>query len=165
MKSILKVAAFGLAWMLFVSASSIQSCHAAEAEQEAASLWINAGGMSYHFDRSKQFNERNTGVGVELRLRDDVSLMTGRHINSMATMTHYVAANYQPFSVGPFKVGASVGFMDGYRLKNNGRAFFAAIPMLTYEGKHLGFNAGVIPDIPSQHVDGAVVLQIKVRAF
>jgi hypothetical protein len=162
MKSILKITAFGLAWAVLVSASSLQSCHAAEGEQ---SIWVNAGGISRHFDRSKNFNESNTGFGAEWRFRDDASVMVGQYRNSMRDTTHYAALNYQPLQLGPVRIGASVGVMDGYRLMRNGGTFFAALPMVSYEGKTFGVNVGVIPNVPSKHIDGAVIFQLKVRAF
>lgn len=55
--------------------------------------------------------------------------------------------------------------MTGYPLKNDGGAFFAAIPMATWEGKSFGINVGVIPDLPKQHVDGAVVVQFKFKVW
>lgn len=161
MNNLLKLAVFSLTTLAVVAASSLQSCKAAENE---SSLWVNTGGFSKHFDDNGR-NETNLGLGVEYRLRDDVSVMTGFHTNSLNLRTRYAAVNYQPFEIGPFKIGASIGVMDGYPLKNEGKMFFAALPMVTYEGKFVGVNLGVIPNIPSQHVEGAFVAQIKFKMF
>lgn len=134
-------------------------------ESEASELWVNTGGISYHFDRSKGFNEVNPGLGVEYRLNSGVSVMGGFHKNSIDLRTTYAAVNYQPFSIGPIKIGASVGFMTGYPVIREGAAFFAALPFATYEGKRFGVNVGVIPNIPSRHIDGAVVFQFKFRVL
>lgn len=129
------------------------------------SLSLTLGGMSYHFDRSKGYNEHNTGLGLEYRFREDVSVTVGQYRNSVRNDTHYAAINYQPLSVGPVRIGASIGVMDGYPNMRNGGAFFAALPMLTYETKHFGVNFGVIPDVPKKGIDGAFILQLKYKLF
>lgn len=137
----------------------------AEAQEvEQSSLWINTGGFSKHFEDNGR-NETNLGLGAEYRFRDDLSVMAGYHKNSLNLRTAYAAVNYQPLEIGPLKVGASIGVMTGYPQKNKGGGFFAALPMITYEGKTFGANFGVIPNIPSQHVEGAFVLQLKFKAF
>lgn len=157
MKDILKVIAFGTVFAIIMLVASIQKCQASE-------LWINTGGFSKHFEDNGR-NEVNLGLGAEYRFRDDLSVMAGYHKNSLDLRTRYVAVNYQPFGVGPFKIGASVGVMDGYPMKSEGKGFFAVLPMVAYEGDMFGANLGVIPDIPNQHVEGAVVLQLKFKAF
>jgi len=99
------------------------------------------------------------------RFRDDLSVMAGYHKNSLDLRTRYVAVNYQPWTIGKVKIGASVGYIDGYPAKNNGGGFFAVLPMATIEGAVLGASFGIIPNIPSQNVEGAVVLQLKFKAF
>lgn len=157
MKSILQVITWGTVWALIVSLSSIQSCKASE-------LWVNTGGFSKHFEDNGR-NETNLGLGAEYRFRDDLSIMAGYHKNSLSLRTRYAAVNYQPLEMGPFKIGASVGVMDGYPMKSEGKGFFAVLPMVTYEGDRFGANFGIIPNIPSQHVEGAFVVQFKFRAF
>ena len=157
MNQTLKVVLGGIAFATILSVGSIQSCKADE-------LWINTGGFSKHFENNGR-NETNLGLGAEYRFRDDLSLMAGFHKNSLDLRTTYAAVNYQPFTVGSIKIGASVGVMTGYPQKNGGGGFFAVLPMMTYEGTRFGANFGVIPNIPSQHVEGAFVLQLKFKAF
>ena len=71
--------------------------------------------------------------------------------------------NWQPWSIGPIKLGATVGVMDGYPSLAKGGTFFAALPMATWEGKRYGVNVGVIPSIGK--VDGAVIVQFKLRVY
>lgn len=158
MKQALKVIAFGLVWMILLAVSSIQA-----SELFTDKLWVNTGALSYHFDRSKSFNEVHAGLGVEWRANEDLSVMVGFHNNSLNLRSRYASVQYQPLHLGPVKIGVSAGALDGYPLKRNGGAFFAAIPMATIEGKRFGVNIGVIPDIPSKHIDGAVVVQFKWR--
>jgi hypothetical protein len=155
--SVGKVLTIMLTWLiLFVTLFVQNSC-------EASELWINTGAVSRHFDRAKQFNEVHPGLGVEWRANEDLSVMAGFHKNSLNLRSRYASVQYQPLHIAGIKFGVSAGLLDGYPLKKDGGAFFAAIPMATWEGKTFGFNVGVIPNIPKQHVDGAVVVQFKWR--
>lgn len=157
MKQALKVIAFGLVWMILLAVSSIQA-----SELFTDKLWVNTGGVSKHFQDNGR-NEVHPGLGLEYRINSDTSVMLGYHKNSLSLRSRYASVQYQPLHLGSIKIGVSAGALDGYPLKRNGGAFFAAIPMATWEGKRFGVNIGVIPDIPSQHIDGAVVVQFKVR--
>lgn len=126
-------------------------------------MWINVGGFSRHFARNKGYNESNLGLGVEYRLTPDASVMAGSYYNSNRRTTTYATVNWQPYRWGEIKAGALVGLMDGYPSVARGGVFFMAVPMLTYEGKRLGLNFGLIPSIDK--VDSAVFVQFKVRAF
>jgi len=129
--------------------------------KDGSSIWINVGGFSRHFDRDKNYNESNFGLGLEYRTSDELSFMAGSYKNSNNRNTTYAAANWQPLALGPFKIGAAVGLMNGYPAMNRGGNFFAALPMATYEGKRFGVNVGLIPSV--KNVDGAVIVQFKLR--
>ncbi len=165
LKQALKVVFFGAIWAITLAAASIQSCKASELDLHKNSFWVNTGGVSYHFDRKKNFNEVHAGVGVEWRANEDISVMVGFHKNSINLRSRYASVQYQPLHIGPVKIGVSAGALDGYPLKKDGGAFFAAIPFATWEGKTFGVNVGVIPNMPKQHVDGTVVVQFKFRIF
>jgi len=124
-------------------------------------LWLNVGGFSRHFDRNRGFNEHNFGLGIEYRTSPSLSYMAGSYYNSVRKNTTYAAVNWQPWSVGSLKVGAAIGLMNGYPAMNSGGHFFAALPMASYEGRRFGVNLGLIPSI--KNIDGAVILQFKVR--
>ena len=79
----------------------------------------------------------------------------------MRKNTTYAAVNWQPLSMGSFKLGAAVGLMNGYPAMNRGGTFFAALPMATWEGRRYGVNVGIIPSMGK--VDGAVIVQFKLR--
>jgi hypothetical protein len=127
----------------------------------SSQLWVNVGGFSRHFDRNRGYNEHNLGLGIEYRTSPELSYMAGSYYNSVRKNTTYAAVNWQPWSVGPFKVGAAIGLMNGYPAVNRGGTFFAALPMVSYEGRRFGVNFGLIPS--TKNVDGAVTLQFKVR--
>ena len=124
-------------------------------------LWLNVGGFSRHFHRDAGYNENNLGIGIEYRTSPELSYMAGSYYNSVRKNTAYAAVNWQPWMVGPFKLGAAVGLMNGYPAMNRGGHFFAALPMATYEGERFGLNVGLIPSI--KNVDGAVIVQFKLR--
>ncbi|QHE83550.1 hypothetical protein [Hydrogenophaga sp. BPS33] len=124
-------------------------------------VWINVGGFSRHFKRHSGYNESNLGLGVEWRTSPELSYMAGAYDNSVRKTTFYAAVNWQPWTVGPFKVGGTVGVMNGYPSYARGGAFFAAVPMASWEGRRYGINFGIIPSMGK--VDGAVIVQFKLR--
>ncbi|MDP3809539.1 MAG: hypothetical protein Q8Q78_00915 [Hydrogenophaga sp.] len=131
------------------------------ASASSSQLWLNVGGFSRHFKRQNGYNENNLGLGIEYRTSPEISYMAGSYYNSVRKNTTYAAVNWQPWSMGAFKLGAAVGLMNGYPAMNRGGNFFAALPMVTYEGRRFGINVGLIPSI--KNVDGAVIVQFKVR--
>jgi hypothetical protein len=133
------------------------------ASKQAPQLWVNVGGFSRHFARNRGYNESNFGLGVEYRFNPELSVMAGTYYNSVRHTTTYAAVTWQPYALGSWKFGASVGVMDGYPAISGGGTFFAAVPMATYEGKRFGVNLGVIPS--TGKVDGALIVQFKVRAY
>ncbi len=126
-----------------------------------AKVWVNLGGFSRHFDRTRGHNENNYGLGLEYRTSQQLSYTVGTYHNSLRKQTTFAAVNWQPWSVGPVQVGAAIGLMNGYPALNRGGNFFAVLPMLSYEGQRFGVNVGVIPTL--KNVDGAVIIQFKVR--
>jgi hypothetical protein len=130
-------------------------------EKSKDEIWVNIGGFSTHFNRDKGYNENNAGFGIEYRTSPRVSFMAGSYYNSIRQNTTYAAFNWQPFTMGPWKLGAALGVMDGYPAIERGGTFFAALPLATYEGRSFGANVGIIPSM--QNVDGAVIVQLKFR--
>lgn len=158
-KSVLAVGALVTALPGF--AESAMAADAPLWQKPAGALWLNVGGFSRHFDRQAGHNENNLGLGIEYRTSSELSFMAGSYYNSVRKNTTYAAVNWQPWSMGSFKLGAAVGLMNGYPAMNRGGTFFAALPMATYEGRRFGVNLGLIPSM--KDVDGAVILQFKVR--
>jgi len=128
---------------------------------DTPAVWINIGGFSRHFNRSAQYNERNFGFGIEWRHSPEVALMAGVYDNSLRKHSQYAAVNWQPWQIGPVKLGAAIGLLNGYPAIERGGTFFAALPMATLEGRRFGVNLGVIPSM--KNVDGALLLQFKLR--
>lgn len=124
-------------------------------------FWVNLGGFSRHFASDKGYNENNLGLGLEYRTSPEIAYMAGAYYNSVRKTTSYAAVNWQPWQLGPVKLGAALGVMNGYPSLANGGSFFAALPMASVEGRHFGINFGVVPSMGK--VDGAVILQFKLR--
>lgn len=154
------VLALALGLPLLAFAAPDEAAPAAPATP-SSEIWINVGGFSRHFDRSKHHNERNFGFGIEWRTSPELSVMAGVYDNSVGQHSQYLAANWQPWRLGPVKLGAAVGLMNGYPAMKRGGTFFAALPMASIEGRRFGINLGLIPSI--KDVDGAVMLQFKLR--
>ena len=146
-----------------IAGLALCSASAALADADEGQLWVNIGGFSSHFNSSKNYNENNAGIGVEYRLSAQTAVMAGSYYNSVRNTTTYAAVNWQPYIVGDWKMGVAAGLMDGYPGIVRGGTFFAALPFVSYEGKKLGVNFGIIPSMAK--VDGAVVVQFKIRAF
>jgi len=132
------------------------------ADADKRELWINVGGFSSHINPGKNYNETNVGLGVEYRASPEVSYMAGSYYNSVRNTTTYAAVNWQPLSLGAWKLGVAAGVMDGYPGIVRGGTFFAALPLMTYEGTRFGVNLGIIPSMAN--VNGAVIAQFKFRA-
>lgn len=128
---------------------------------DTPSVWLNIGGFSRHFNREARYNERNFGVGLEWRHSPEVALMAGVYDNSLRKPSQYAAVNWQPWQIGPIKLGAAIGVLNGYPAIERGGTFFAALPMATLEGRRFGVNLGVIPSM--KNVDGALLPQFKLR--
>ncbi len=139
-----------------------------EAEKNEQKLWINPGFISYHFDRTMGFNEKNYGLGIEYNIDKDFSLAVGRFKNSEYHMSNYFTLGYQPIHYGDFKLGATVGVVNGYKGLYNEKSgdYFPMIsPMLTYEKNNFGVNFLIIPEINigKDKIYGTFAFQLKYR--
>lgn len=155
---------FLLAMVLPLAAFAASSARADEAPLAAADqpqIWINVGGFSRHFDRDPNYNENNFGFGIEWRRSPELAVMAGVYDNSLGKPSQYAAINWQPWQIGPVKLGAAIGVLNGYPAISRGGTFFAALPMASIEGRRFGINLGLIPSI--KNVDGAILLQFKLR--
>lgn len=154
-------ALLALSLPLAVAAAAQDDAVAPATAASAPEIWLNVGGFSRHFDRSNRYNERNFGFGVEWRTSEQFAFMAGVYDNSLGKHSQYAAVNWQPWSLGPVKLGAAIGVMNGYPSLKRGGTFFAALPMASIEGRRFGINLGIIPSM--KNVDGAFMLQFKMR--
>jgi hypothetical protein len=132
--------------------------------QPLKQVWLNAGFYSYHFDRDKGLNDSNPGLGAEYRFSTVASATVGRFYNSDRQYSNYVGVYYQPFRIGPVRLGAVVGAFNGYPNMRDGGWFPAAIPTASFEYKSVGVNVAVVPKYKDR-LYGALSIQLKLKVF
>jgi hypothetical protein len=126
--------------------------------------WLNAGFYSYHFQRDKNLNDSNPGIGAEYRFSTVASLTAGRFYNSDRQYSNYAGVYYQPFSIGGVRVGVVAGGFNGYPKMRNGGWFLAAIPVASFDYGRVGVNIGVVPTYKDR-LYGALSFQLKLNVF
>lgn len=127
-------------------------------------VWINGGFYSYHFQRDKGLNDSNPGLGGEWRFSTVASATVGRFYNSDRAYSNYAGVYYQPWKIGPARIGAVVGGFSGYPKMRDGGWFPAAIPTLSYEYERVGVNVAIVPSYKDR-LYGALSIQLKLKAF
>lgn len=127
-------------------------------------LWLNPGFYSYHFQRDKGLNDSNPGIGAEYRVSTVASLTAGRFYNSDRDYSNYAGFYYQPWAIGPVRIGAVIGGFNGYPKMHDGGWFLAAIPMLSYEYGRVGLNVAIVPSYKDR-LYGAISFQFKLKVL
>ncbi|RYF04480.1 MAG: hypothetical protein EOO78_04210 [Oxalobacteraceae bacterium] len=127
-------------------------------------LWIDSGFATAHFDRDKDLNGNNYGLGAEYRFSGTMGATAGRFYNSDRQWSNYAGVIWQPWAIGPVRVGAALAAFDGYPHMRDGGWFPAAIPTLTYDYKRVGVNVGIIPSYKDR-LYGGISVQLKIRLF
>jgi hypothetical protein len=126
--------------------------------------WVNIGSYTYHFQKQHGLNNSNVGLGMEVRYSNVNSVTFGTYQNSTNRTSHYIGWYWQPIGIGPFRVGASLGAMDGYPHRHDNQWFPALIPTASWEYKYIGANLVFIPSYRDrQH--GLISCQIKFKIF
>lgn len=156
------------------SLSSSESLNSSARELKAvvddkpSSTWLQLGGISHHLDRSRNFNEKNWGIGIEHKLSkdnpiaigDDSSISVGQYRNSIDKTSHYLLYNWKPLHLGPVSVGVMAGAVDGYHL-NKGGPIPLVLPVASIEGRHVGANFMCVPKM--KDISAVCAVQFKVR--
>ena len=134
---------------------------------EAAPLkevWLNGGFYSYHFQRDKGLNDSNPGLGGEYRFSTVASVTAGRFYNSDRAYSNYLGVYYQPWKIGPVRLGAVAGGFSGYPKMRDGGWFLAAIPTASFDYKSVGVNVAIVPTYKDR-LYGAISVQLKLKVF
>ena len=126
--------------------------------------WLNAGFYSYHLQRDKGLEDRNPGIGAEYRFSSVASATGGRFYNSDRAYSNYAGLYYQPFSIGPVRLGAVLGGFSGYPKFRDGGWFPAVIPVASIEYKSVGLNLSFVPSYKDR-LYGALSFQVKLKVF
>jgi hypothetical protein len=127
-------------------------------------LWVDSGFATYHFDRDKNLNGGNRGIGVEYRFSGTMAAAAGRFVNSDRFYSNYAGVLWQPYALGPVRLGAAIAAFDGYPKMRDRGWFPAVVPTFTYEYRRVGVNVGVIPSYKDR-LYGGISVQLKVRLF
>ncbi len=151
---------------------AVLNCYCARADDAAPEfsrkVWLSPGIYSLHFDSSKDLRNDNWGLGVEVALAPDHTLIGGNYINSNGGRTHYGVYEWRPlhwqFAKVEVSAGVLAGAFDGYPNYHDGGWFFAALPVLAIEGRYLGVNLSLSPTIKDR-LDGALSIQVKLRVW
>jgi hypothetical protein len=150
--------------LCFISFTSNAKTFSVIESKPISELWLNPGVYSYHFQRDKDFNNNNYGLGAEYRYSTVGSIMVGGFYNSDRYTSHYVAWHWQPLGLGPVRFGAVVGAIDGYPKMLDGGWFFAVIPTVGIDYENIGASLLLIPSYQNR-LHGAISLQLKLRVF
>jgi hypothetical protein len=148
-------------------AAALIACANACAQDDAAKrseLWLDTGFATYHFQSDKNLNGRNPGIGVEYKFSESSALTAGRFYNSDRQHSNYAGMYYQPWNVGPVRLGAVVGGFNGYPKMREGGWFLALIPVATFEYKRVGVNIAVIPTY-KERLHGGISMQLKFKLW
>jgi hypothetical protein len=154
----------GLALLACVSGTAVADGFETIESKPLQEVWINGGFYSYHFQRDKGLNDSNPGLGGEWRFSTVASVTAGRFYNSDRAYSNYAGVYYQPWKIGPVRIGAVVGGFSGYPKMRDGGWFPAAIPTLSYEYERVGVNVAIVPSYKDR-LYGALSIQLKLKAF
>lgn len=127
-------------------------------------LWIDSGFATYHFNRNRDLNGGNRGLGLEYRFTDTLSAAAGRFVNSDRAYSNYAGVIWQPYALGPLRLGAAIAGFNGYPHMREGGWFPAVVPTVTYEYKRVGVNVGIIPSYKDR-LYGGISVQLKLKLF
>jgi hypothetical protein len=125
-------------------------------------FWLDSGFATYHFNRGKDLNGANWGLGAEVRFSGTMAATAGRFKNSDREYSSYAGVIWQPWALGPARVGAAIAAFNGYPHMRDGGWFPALIPTLTWESARVGVNVGVIPSYKDR-LYGGVSVQLKIK--
>jgi len=133
-------------------------------DQPAQELWLNPGFYAYHFQRDRHLNNNAAGFGAEYRFSTVSAITVGIFHNSNWRTSHYLGYYWRPVMIGPMRLGAVIGALDGYPGTRNGNWFPAALPTASVEYGRLGVNIFYIPSYKDS-VNGSITLQLKLRVY
>jgi hypothetical protein len=130
----------------------------------SSELWLDSGFATWHFDRDKNLNGANRGIGFEYRFSGTMAAAAGRFVNSDRFYSNYAGVLWQPYALGPVRLGAAIAAFDGYPKMRDRGWFPAVVPTFTYEYERVGVNVGVIPSYKDR-LYGGISVQLKVKLF
>lgn len=127
-------------------------------------LWLDSGFATAHFERNRHLNGNNKGLALEYRFNGAMTATAGRFYNSDRAWSNYAGVIWQPYAIGPVRIGAALAAFDGYPNMRHGGWFPAAIPTLSYDFQRVGINLGIIPSYKDR-LYGGISVQLKFKLF
>jgi hypothetical protein len=146
-----------------ISSPSRAEAFSAIESKPISELWLNPGLISYHLKHDDKRNDDNYGIGVEYRYSTVHAVTLGVFNNSFRETSRYVGWLWQPVGLGPVRIGAAVGAINGYSEHRNGAWFPAVIPTASIEYNYIGASLMLVP--PAVKGTGAISLQLRLKAF
>ena len=125
-------------------------------------IWLNPGWYSLHFDRDRNLEDANPGLGLEYRYSTVYALTAGFFRNSDRRRSRYIGGYWQPLAFGPLRLGAAFGLIDGYPRMRDGGWFPTLVPTVSVESGRLGASVMVVPGYKDR-LYAAVSLQLRLR--
>ncbi|HWA36781.1 MAG TPA: hypothetical protein VG873_02865 [Burkholderiales bacterium] len=126
-------------------------------------VWVNAGFISRHFDRSTDYREENWGLGAEAVFAPAHAAVAGTFINSERQRSRYLGYQWRGLRRQPAGVdvhaGVILALVDGYPATRNGNAFLAPVPYVAIEGRRVGVNFVMLHNGET----AALAMQLKLR--
>jgi hypothetical protein len=126
--------------------------------------FLTVSAFSYHLDRSRDYNERNGGAGIEHFVSENVALIGGFYRNSRPDgegTSMYGGLTYTPLSYGPVRAGMVLGAVTGYQAA---RVLPSAGAVVTVGDRQSGLNVHFLPSGSNRTMFSTVGVQLK-RAF
>jgi hypothetical protein len=142
------------------------SMAAAAQDEPGLQIWITPGMISDHGNEERDYNEKNTGFGVEAFITPRHGLIAGRFENSNYEQSRYLGYHWRPLQIplGPLRLsgGVALALIDGYSDVNDGGTFPSILPSVSAEFWRLGAHLIYVPN--PEH-SGAVALLLRFRLW
>lgn len=126
--------------------------------------WIDSGFATRHFQQDKGLNGANWGLGGEYRFDATMAVAAGRFYNSDRAYSNYAGLLWQPYAIGPVRIGAAAAGINGYPHMRDGGWFVGVIPTFTFDYQRVGVNVGITPTYKNR-LYGGVSVQLKFKLF
>lgn len=142
------------------------SIAAAAEEEPGLQIWLNPGMVSDHGNEHRDYNEKNSGFGVEAFFTPRHGLLAGAFMNSNDERSRYLGYHWRPLQIplGGLRLSAGMAFalIDGYSDVNDGGTFPIILPAVSAEYWRLGAHLIFVPN--PEH-SGAIALQLRFRVW
>lgn len=134
------------------------------ARADAGELFLEAGGVSYHTDRSAGHQERNPAAGLRWQWSDEWGVQAVRYRNSLHGLSTVVAARWTPIQFAGGRVGVLAGMVDGYATRD-GNFVPVVVPTIGWQAGPVAVSLLAWPSIEKRGVSGGAALAVSLRIW